>query len=318
MKKKLSTIFRLLLGVLILAILIYKVGVKEIYETLISINLSFLFVVIVVNFIPFFIATLNLKLLIDGIKKISFFKLLKYYILSWSVGLFVPGRLGEFSLIYFLRKEDIDIGKGTVVAVIDKLITAVTLSFLTIAAFFVFFTAAEVVKLVGFLFVGFLLFLFFIVTEMGRGLIKKFILRKFADKFKGFSETFFFYFKKKKKVLLINFFLTFIKWVLNAVIISILFLAFGVSIDFYYVLLVTSTTIIISLIPISISGLGVKESAAVLLFGQIGVSASVVVSVFLIFTVISYIFAAFIFSFVKLDKKKIEELNLAASDAARE
>lgn len=317
MKKGLKFFLKLSIGIVILFVLFYKIGFLEICKTIIKVNIYYLILVVLLYIFPFIIATLNIKILLDPIKVVNFWRLFKYYMLSWSIGLFVPGKIGEFSLIYFLKKADISVGQGTAVSIIDKIITAITLSFLTVLTFFIFFTAAETIRLILILFVIFMILLFFMVTKIGREIIKKYILRKYAEKFKGFSKTFFYYLKNKKIILFINFILTFVKWILNSVIIAILFLAFDINVNFFYIILITATTTIVSLIPITISGLGVKESVAVFLFNQISVPAEVVVSVFLIFTILSYIVAALSCSLTKIGNKRISELDLTASDTSR-
>ena len=304
MKKELSLFLRLIFSISIILILFYKIGPKDIIQTFVKVNLLYTPLIILAIIFTVLLGALNLKILIDCINKIKFLKILRYYLLSWAIGLFVPGKMGEFSIVYFLKKEDISIGQSLAISIMDKLITVVTLSFLTIAAFFVIPVKTDVVQFILVLSVIFGIVLFFIVTEIGRGIIKKYVLRKYAEKFAGFSKTFFYYLKDKKDALIINLILTFLKWILSSAAVAILFLAFDTTIRFYYIVLITAATIIVGLVPFTISGLGLRESVAVFFYNLISIKPSVVVSVYLIFNIINYLFAMIIFSAINVKKIK--------------
>jgi len=80
-----------------------------------------------------------------------------------------------------------------------------------------------------------------------------------------------------------------------------MFLAFGASVNYVPVMIIISTITIISLIPISIGGLGIRESGAVLLFLGYGVEASLSASVLLFYAVMRYIlaFIFIVYGFIK-------------------
>ena len=248
------------------------------------------------------IGALNLALLLIPIKKISFAKVFYYNTLSWSLGLFVPGKIGELSLIPFLKQEGVPTGHGTVISVLDKLISLVVLSLSSIIGFFIFFDIGATLKLIAILFLLIAVILFFIVSNAGRSFIKKYILRKFSMKFQGFSKLLFYYFKKQKLIIFLNIIITFIKWIVNAVILYTLFLAYNQNVPFVYIFLINSMLTIISLIPISISGLGVRESIAVFIYGALSINPLITISTHLIPLIISYFIAilTILFSFKKL------------------
>src|SRR3989338_4269934 len=296
MKKELSFFFKLSFSIIIIFILFYKIGFGSILQTFEKINFVYIFLSIIVTIFPFLLGALNIKILTDSVVKIQFLKILRYSLLSWTIGLFVSGKIGEFSIIYFLKKEGISIGQGSAISIIDKLISALTLSLLTILCFFVFLTTIETIKLVIALGALFMIFVFFVITNIGRKFIKKYILRKYARKFAGFSKTFFYFIKHKKRILVLNFILTLSKWILNAVGIAILFLAFDTTTKFYYILLITAAKIIVGLAPFTISGLGLRESLAIFLYSLINIEPTIVAGVYIMYNIINYLFAAIIFS----------------------
>ena len=93
--KNIANFLKLAFGLLILFLLFYKVGFSGIYSSLLTIKIAYLPMVLLFVFITLILGNLNLKILFDGIKHIvGFWKLFKYYMLSWAVGSFVPGKIG--------------------------------------------------------------------------------------------------------------------------------------------------------------------------------------------------------------------------------
>src|SRR3989344_4910157 len=126
--KKLNFLLKLFVGVLILSFLLFKFGFKNILSAIISIN-------------PIFIVLIFIILTIS--------KLFYYGSLSWAVGMFVPAKLGEFSIIPLLKKHDIEIGTGTSISVLDKLVTFITLSIISIIGFLLFLPLKETMILIS-------------------------------------------------------------------------------------------------------------------------------------------------------------------------
>ena len=293
MKKVLNFVLRLSIGLIILALLIDYVGFGRVYDTLVSMNLYYLPLIILIFILNFIIGAMNIKIFIDPLKhKLGFWKIFKYSFFSWSVGLFIPGKIGEFSLIYFLKKDKIPMGESLVIAILDKVITLIVL--VIISSFFFFFFSNQMKGFLFFFFFFILIASFFLLVLSPdiRGMIKRYILKKHSKLFKGFSKTFIYYLKNKKKIIFINFLLTFLKWITASLIIFFLFKSFSQSINFFNVFIINATIIIISLIPLSISGLGTMELSAIFFYQHVGISNDITFTVYLAARLLSYLFAA--------------------------
>ena len=301
--KKINLIIRFVISIFIIYFLIDKIGLQNISSNIILIHPLFFILTVFLIVIGLIIGALNLDILLIPIKKISFRKVFYYNTLSWSLGLFVPGKIGELSLIPFLRKEGIPTGHGTVISILDKLISLMVLSLSSVVGFLIFFDLETTLKLMVALSLLVAALLFLIISDMGRNFIKRFILRKFSIKFQGFSKLLFYYFKKQKSIIFLNFIVTIIKWIVNAVILYTLFMAYGENINFLTIFLINSMLMVISLIPISISGLGVRESIAIFIYSTLNINPLITISTHLIPLIISYFIAVLIilFSFKKLD-----------------
>lgn len=286
MKK--STVIKIILSVTVLFVLLYIVGFKEVWNTFSSMKLKYLPLIIVLSFLHFFIGTYNIKILTDPLHKISYKKLFKYHVLSWAAGTFIPGRLGEFGLVYLLREEGIMIGEGTAITMIDRLITIFTLGIFSMLGLFLFLTPWQALSYIITIAIGLAVISYIIFSDRGRRLLIK-LLRGYAKNFTGFSRTLYFFFKKQKTVLIINIILTFLKWILMTALVYLLFVSFGITGNFILIFLANVTTMIISLVPITINGLGVKESAAYFLYPLVNVPSSIAVSTYLVTAVLAYL-----------------------------
>ena len=116
-------------------------------------------------------------------------------------------------------------------------------------------------------------------------------MKKFAIKFEGFSNFISIFFKKYKSLLALNCIITFLKWLATSFTVYVLLLAHNQEISLLYVFLLNSMLIIVSLVPISIAGLGTRELASVFLFSYVNVDASTILSTYIIVLIVTYLLA---------------------------
>jgi|SRR3989344_453621 len=287
--KKLDLIIRVGLSILILFILFKKIGFSNVVSNISSVNLSILILILFIFLISLIIGAVNLKILLSPLSKnISFYKIFYYSVLSWAVGLFVPGKIGEFSFVPLLKKEGVRVGHGSAIFILDKLITLVVLSIFSLIGIYLFFDIATFIRLTIITSIIIIAFIFFIFLKVGRNFIKKYFLRGFSEKFRGFFKLISIYIKKEKSLLLLNIIFTFFKWFITSLISYFLFMGYGQDISIVYIFLLNSVLVMVSLIPVSLSGLGVRESMAVFLYSKLSVEPSITFSVFLIQLIIMY------------------------------
>ncbi|MBI3034035.1 flippase-like domain-containing protein [Candidatus Woesearchaeota archaeon] len=298
MSIKLSSIAKIALGLAIMVLLLYKVGIKEIAATITTMNLIYLPAIIILFILGLFIGAYNLKILTDALKvRIKMGEMWRYYIRAWAFGMVIPGKVGEFSFVY-LAKEHMSIGQATAVSVLDKLTTTITLCCLAFIGFFIFLPIQQAILLTGVTITAIITAAVFILTPFGTGIIKS-ILGKHREIFAGFSKTTRYLVFEEKKAVIANTAITFLKWGLTAVVTYLAFLSFGKPVSMVVIVTISATTMLLSLIPITMSGLGIKEGAAVVLYGLKGVPAEITISAHIILLMMNYLGAATIFLFMK-------------------
>jgi hypothetical protein len=297
MNKKSLAFIKFLIGIVILSNLFYKIGFKSILTTMSEMELVYIVPIVIIIIATNFIGGLNLKILFSTFKiNIPSIKLFRSYSLSWAISLFIPGRLGELSIIYFFKKSNISIGMASAAIILDKIISIIIVAFFAFIGLFIFLDKSQIIKIIAF-FVLFIVFLIYsIFNEKIRNIIRM-ILGKYSRKFTGFSKSLFQMTEKGKMNLFLDFLLTITKWIISTSVIFFLFLSLNQKISFFDVLLLNSIISLISLIPISLSGLGIRESAAVLLFTKIGIKNEITASTYFAALIIKYIIAVLILVF---------------------
>jgi glycosyltransferase 2 family protein len=300
MKKWLSFSLRLLVGLLILSLLFWRIGFEKVAETIGKIPAQFIFFFILLNIFNIITGTINIKVLLNPIKRVGFLKLVKYYVYSWSIGLFVPGKIGEFSLVLFLEKEGISAGESGAAALMDKLITVFCMALFSLAGFFMFFERRTAIGYTAILAAGFAAVVFAVFSKRLREFAKRHIPVLKSERLKGFSKTALEYVKHKKSLLFIDFAITLFKFIAYAWFTWLFILAMGESVTLFNTAIVMAAGTILSIIPISLSGLGVRESASIYLFSLAGVKPEVSGAIMLFYLIGSYVIAAGFFALYKL------------------
>lgn len=312
MNHKLFLAAKIFVSSALLYYLISNIGLHAVAATVQQITWWHAAVVLISSIIIMLIGTYNMYLLLKAVScSLPFIRLLRYYLVSWSLGLFVPGKLGEFSIVYFFRKEGIPLGVGSAVALIDKLITFSVLSLITLYGVFLFFREQFTVFIVAL--IGLFLCGAFVVSPLGRAIIRRYILRRYHANFKGLSHHFFLLLRQHSSVLLLNAVLTLFKWFLSAYAFYLILRFFQPQATFVHTFIIICTSIIVSLIPLSISGLGLREGITVYLFSRVGVAQEYTISVSLLFTLMGYGIALLVLLFLLHNLKLGKRNNKPAS-----
>lgn len=288
---RVKNVLKVVFGVLLVFAVLYYVGFGRIFTALKSFNPLYLLPMPIFIFLSYLGGVYNLYVLLSASGfKFGFWRLFKYYLLSLSAGMFTPGRLGEFSMVYFFRKEGIPLGQGAAVSFLDKLISFAAASLVAVVALFVFVIPPNLVITLAVVIVFcFLVALFFFFSARGRSLIRNYVFRSYSRNFEGFSSLLFFLLRERFAYVLLNFFVSIVKWFAIAFSAYYLFSGFGVHVSPFYIFLVTNFCAIVTLIPITFNGLGFLEMSVVFFYSRINIPSNVVVSVNLIGSVVAYL-----------------------------
>jgi len=214
-----------------------------------------------------------------------------------------PGRLGEFARVFYLRQKGHSVAKSSVSVFIDR---AQDISYIIVfgSLGIILFSGILLQKTVLVAYTCLALLLVFAALMFSRktreGLFRLMIRvlpKKYRDFVSRHMERFL---GDLRKVSIWSFiyamFISLCLWLMTFSTIYVSANILGISISFLWVCLISALSTLVSLIPISISGLGTRDAVVILVFQQIGLSAeqavafsSVFLLIYLEFSVIGFI-----------------------------
>lgn len=283
-------ILKLILGFSIITFLLYKLDINAVMSVLANAKIGFVLIALALLLAFFFLSAFSLKYLMAPIKDVSLKNFVRYYMFSYGFSLFLPGQLGELSIPYFLKKDKVGLGESMPVYIVTKMLSFIIICLIAFCG--IIFISGAAVNLLLFpiiILAAIVLIASALFSNFGRRIIKDYILRSYAKHFSGFSESLYSIFKTQKKRLAVVLAIALLKWILYGFLISSLFLALGTKVPVLSVILISSIGSVVSFIPITPQGLGLRESLSVILFSSIGIAAPTVAAAYLINLAICYL-----------------------------
>lgn len=287
-------------SIFLVGALIWFIGVDSFLTAVRLIPLPIFIVLILLALVTLILNTLAVWVLYRTVSPISLALFLPAFLSSWVAGFFLPGKVGSLS-ITLLLKDTVKPGVSAAIFVLDKLITI--LLAITIGAFFLWqfldptlWALPLLVIIVGFAGVSFLF-----LTGAGRTIIRTIFGSRSAF-FEGFSTSLPQFISNPRGIIL-NALLTLARSGVQAVSLVFVFTAFGFPISWGNTFALTSIENLSSLIPITLSGIGLREIVLGTLVSQLGIPFSLGATAGLVMTVVMLIIVIpGIFAF---DEKKL-------------
>jgi conserved hypothetical protein len=302
-----------LVGIVLFLIILTRINLGDLYTVFTTMNLYFLGLALLVNFIAVFMKAEKWRIIVNSIKgEFSLLASVKAFLVGFSFSTITPAKLGDFIKVFYIKDDKCGWGCSLATVVIDRLIDIILLCSIAIIGIYGFalFYHIEVLSW-GFtlLIVAGLAVAIYIV--LNKPLLSK-ILRPFfnhfipknlkpqiSEYFHEFYEGLFRFYHDHRRFLL-------------SVGVGILSLAppiiygyllarsVGITTDIFFFILVIPVICLLDLLPISISGIGTRDVALIFLFGLRGISAEQSVAFSLVYLFMSYWLVALIGAIVYL------------------
>ncbi len=295
------------IGIGILIALFYQTN--QIWDVLRNTTIIAIFFVVGHTFFQILFSGWNVQILAKALKyKFSLQELFLAYSTAWSIGKFFPGGVGELSIGYYLQRKGTSTGDALFISIFDKTLTVCALAILSWVGIWSFlpWRIALWINLLLLVLIGAMSSIF--ISSQLREVIKRYILRKYSHKFTGFGANFKVFLKEHKKIIILNIILTLIKSFTAAVFIALVLREYGAEVNVFSVLIINAVTVIVSMVPITVAGLGTKEATAVFLYSTLNINAAIVLSTYVLLRVVTMLAAAVIVILNPLPKKKEESL----------
>lgn len=269
------------IGLILFVIILSKLNLTKIIALLSNIN-------------PFYLAAallLFIPLLV--IKAIRWQLLMKAQNINYSlkdstimyaaalyIGAITPGRIGDFIKVFYLKGDGHPFGKSFASVLLDRLFDLVSLLLLGYAGMLLFITLFEgAIISLSCIFVGTVLLIIFFIYKRGFGMgILEYISSHFIpERYRENAKTSFSDLYNGIKTLNANqfvlaTFMTFFAWIIYFVMMYLFALSLSINIPFLYLATCVSISAVITLIPISISGIGTRDATLIILFSYLGLS----------------------------------------------
>jgi uncharacterized protein (TIRG00374 family) len=307
------------IGVLLFLAIVFSIGVEAILESILSID-PLVFAIAVALLVPsILLKGFKQKLLVSIFKPgTSLIENTKIWLISYFFGAASPAKSGEAARSLYLRKSfNLSLGEGLSIVFMERFLDTV---FLFAFAFAGLLFMNSLISLSPNLIVSLLVFcvvFFFVISLMLKKEWVRFLLRPFfrafaPEKFrpglrKGFNDFYKaiqLYLKQPRKVLIISA-ITFASWLLIFVQFFIVAKALSINLTFLSFAFVFPVLLLVEALPVSLSGLGTRDAASVLMFGLFSISASAAVSFSLTAFVLNILLAAIGFLLFNSEKKPV-------------
>lgn len=283
-----------LIGVVIIVFILSKLDLTEIKEIFFSSNKYYLIFGFLLTIVSIFAKSLRWNYLkkIQGIKY-SITNSFVMYSASLLVGLATPGRLGELSKLFYLKNDGYSYGKSLFNVVIDRLFDMFFLLVFGAAGMFFFFNLfkKEIPYILIFTVIALIFVYLFIKTNLLKAILSRafnFIIPvKYQKSWQVNLQDFIVDLKSlKAKHYLFALAITCISWLLYYFQMSIFARAIGIDISFLYLAISTTVAGIVTMIPISYSGIGTRDLVLITLFSLVFISkeSAVTLSSLILFT----------------------------------
>jgi len=296
MRNRLWLLFKISFSIALILFLLQRVNIDELKESLAEANSRYIFWAVVVCFAAWAVASYKWLILLKALgKDAHFFTLLSLNFIGLFYSLFLPGQISGEVIKGVKLSKSIQDGTFVLVSIIVDRLTGLLVLILFALGGIIFLTKDYYLLpfLISILVLLLLLGLIFLnrdlselVGRTGRKILTKGRVRNFLFSFWNILKN---YRGKEPQLLLALFWGIFF----HALVVAFNYLvciSLNINLSFLALIWIVTMVYLVQLLPISISGIGVREGAYIFLFGQYGISASVAFSFsIIIFSVIIFL-----------------------------
>lgn len=291
-----------LIGILIFIIILTKIDLSKSISILKNMNLYLLLLAILFIFPIVLIKTVRWQLIL---KALSINYSLPYASLMYFSGLYIgiitPGRLGELAKVLYLTKDKHSAGKAFLSVFVDRiadLLFLLTFGFLGFFAFsnlfihqIVLLTAISSVMI-------FALIIIIMFHKQILYLVRMLIHKTLSKRFSSIIDTAITDFFTGLKSITHNTYitillLTLLSWLIYYIQMYLLTSALHFQIPFWYLAGAVTISGLITLLPISISGIGTRDVILITLFAALGIASEYALSLSFLILLMSLFAALF-------------------------
>jgi len=294
MNKKIKYFLRIL-GPLIFIYILFQIDYSLLFKEIKLLKWYFLVLAVIFMILEIAIKSLRWQCILSSLGIIiSKSKCLSLHWLGIFVGVITPGRLGELIKVYFLKNKGYNAFCSLFSVILDRIIDIFILLFFGFLIFIFFLRdvgAYMIVLSIILLLIIILIFLLFDQRSWLNKFFGKIIQKFFPIDFKDYSR---FSFSKlwngikslrKKQIIYFSIYLI-VGWLFYFFSRYFIALSLDLNLSFFNISIISILIAIVTILPISVAGLGTREVAVIYLFSLFGLATEIaLIFSLLIFTI---------------------------------
>ncbi|AXT58307.1 UPF0104 family protein [Aquimarina sp. AD1] len=295
------------IGIILFFYLIYKVGWEETFESIKKISIIHIIIAVFILWLAFYLKSIRWKIISNsyGIPLVHY-KAFKVFFIGLFLANITPGRLGDFGRLLYIKDELPTQKIGWSSLIMDRLFDLISLLFFSLLALFYYQFNFDILKLPNnykglvFLFIGVISFFLFIYGFRGKfNRIIKPWRRAFNSHNLGWSKS------------ILSFVITCLSMIMIYGIFNYVAWAMDIEIDHLGLFLGTFVLGILTLLPVTVLGIGVRETSLIFIFQLYDLSAEDAIALSLIIFIlqlISFIPGAILFYLSPIRLKDLRQM----------
>ena len=273
MKKKILFFLKILVSVVLISYLVTLIDKQELLDTFKNVKVEYVIVALFLLVTQVALSSLKWKFILraDDVK-LPYGFLLKTYLIGNFISLFLPSSIGgDVYRIIALKGQDQGLAKSTSSVLFDRMtglfallsISLISYLFLPDSSYKGYLLLVYILGIMGFIVITQDRVIHY-ATSVNNKLVSK--ASRLLVSFKTY--------RKSIKTLVVTLFISFIFQFTIVVINKLYCMALGIDIPFLYLLVIIPLVYLTEVLPISINGIGVRDSAFVFFFTVLGYSSA--------------------------------------------
>ncbi|MDH3452568.1 MAG: flippase-like domain-containing protein [Gammaproteobacteria bacterium] len=265
---------------MLFGLLFWVVDPNELLATLLRADALLVAALCGVAVVWLFLGALNVWVLLRCRSTIPLLSFTEVYVMSWSMGLLIPGQLGDATQILLLRRHSVAVASSAAAYTVDKIISLCTLGLIGAYGVARFSIAVSPITALAVSATAAILFAcaIFLVIKLVPGFR---LLQRVREFLKSISTEIAF-FRVRPDLISLNALISIVKWLVMAHMYYTVFAALSVAISFESAATIPVVSSLVAYIPITVSGIGTTEWTAVGLFRTVGIAPFDVVGAYLV------------------------------------
>ena len=287
------------IGVAIFIYILWNMDLQKIYSSLQSIDIFILSLAasMVVPIVILKALRWNILSRSCGIKQ-PFWESVSGWLVGFAIGMVTPGRLGDLSRAYYLKKYT-NLGKALTTVVVDRVIDVIILFLLTITGLSFLLATYTIGDMLLPLVVIFATAMVLVIVFTRKGfvsrILKPFFVRLVPEKYRPRLGSLFgnFYegigmMKKRYRLVALSTIIGFLTWALSIFQYYLIALSMGLGLTYWFLFMIAPLTILLDALPISFSGLGTRDALMIYFLALVGIAAEPAVAFSIIILIVGY------------------------------